>query len=217
MDGSLSFGSTYSVPVGGSAKRYFDVVVAIVTLFLLAPLFIAVICLLSMASRGPVIYKHTRTGFGGREFACLKFRTMRQYSEAEFEEYLQQDREARKEWDETRKLRRDPRVTAIGAFLRKTSLDELPQLVNVVMGDMSLVGPRPVTRQELKDYGSYSGHYLRARPGLTGLWQISGRSNTSYQERVLLDMRYIRNWSFGADLKILVLTIPCVIAAKGSC
>ena len=108
-------------------------------------------------------------------------------------------------------------MTLVGAFLRKTSLDELPQLINVIQGQMSLVGPRPVTLQELDRYGPFSAYYLRARPGLTGAWQISGRSDTTYQERVALDTRYVRDWSFRTDLKIMTLTVPCVIAAKGSC
>jgi exopolysaccharide production protein ExoY len=217
LDGQLSPEAVNSVPVGGSVKRYFDVTVAMVALIVLAPLLIVLICLMGITSRGPVFYRHRRIGFRGSEFGCLKFRTMRVYSEEDFQAYLQQNYEARKEWNETRKLKRDPRVTPIGAFLRKTSLDELPQLVNVIKGEMSLVGPRPVTRQELEHYGPYSGHYLRTRPGLTGVWQISGRSNTSFQERVVLDTGYVRDWSFGADLKIIVLTVPCVIAAKGSC
>jgi exopolysaccharide production protein ExoY len=170
-----------------------------------------------VVSRGPVFYRHKRIGFRGSEFGCLKFRTMIPYSEEAFQAYLQQNCEARREWSETRKLKHDPRVTPIGAFLRKTSLDELPQLINVIRGEMSLVGPRPVTRQELDHYGRYSAYYLQARPGLTGAWQISGRSNTSYEERVALDTQYVRDWSFGADLKIVVLTVPCVIAARGSC
>ncbi|MPR10556.1 sugar transferase [Microvirga tunisiensis] len=217
IDGSLSPDRVNSAPVGRSLKRFFDVTVATMALFFLAPLLIAVICLLLMTSRGPVLYRHRRVGFRGSEFGCLKFRTMRAYSEEEFQAYLQKSCEARKEWYETRKLKRDPRVTVIGAFLRKSSIDELPQLFNVIKGEMSLVGPRPVTRQELDNYGPYSGYYLRTRPGLTGAWQISGRSDTSYQERVVLDTRYVREWSFWVDLKIIVLTLPCVIAAKGSC
>jgi exopolysaccharide production protein ExoY len=215
--GSQSLRTASSAPVGGPVKRYFDIGIAVVALILLAPLLMCIICLLSMASRGPVFYRHRRIGFAGSEFGCLKFRTMRAYSEEEFKAYLQQNCEARKEWGETRKLKRDPRVTPVGAFLRKTSLDELPQLINIIKGEMSLVGPRPVTRQELEQYGSHIGYYLRARPGLTGVWQISGRSNTSFQERVVLDTQYVRDWSFGVDLKILVLTVPCVIAARGSC
>lgn len=215
--GSQSLRTASSSPVGGPVKRYFDVAIAVIALILLAPLLICVIILLGMASRGPVFYRHSRIGFGGREFGCLKFRTMRAYSEEEFKAYLQENCEARKEWDETRKLKRDPRVTAVGAFLRKTSLDELPQLINVIRGEMSLVGPRPVTRQELEHYGSQLGYYLRTRPGLTGAWQISGRSNTSFQERVVLDTQYVRDWSFKADLKIIILTVPCVLAARGSC
>jgi exopolysaccharide production protein ExoY len=211
-----SFDITKITPIGGATKRYFDVTVAMIALILLAPVFIAVTCLLMFKSKEPVLYRHKRIGFHGREFECLKFTTMLTYSEEAFQEYLQQNREAREEWNETRKLRYDPRVTPIGTFLRKTSLDELPQLINVMKGEMSLVGPRPVTRQELDHYGKFSAYYLQTRPGLTGAWQISGRSDTSYQERVALDTRYVRNWSFWADLKIMVLTVPCVVTAKGS-
>jgi exopolysaccharide production protein ExoY len=217
IDASLSPDSDSATPVGGSLKRSFDVTVATIALILLAPLLLAIICLLVLTSRGPVFYRHKRIGFMSSEFGCLKFRTMLAYTEEEFYAYLRQNSEARKEWNETRKLKHDPRVTSVGAFLRKTSLDELPQLLNVIKGEMSLVGPRPVTQQELEHYGHYSAYYLRTRPGLTGVWQISGRSNTSYQERVVLDTRYVREWSFWADLKIIVLTIPCVLVAKGSC
>jgi exopolysaccharide production protein ExoY len=217
MDGFLFPSTANAAPVGGTPKRCFDVAVATTALVLLAPLFVAIIFLLALTSRGPVFYRHNRIGFRGKEFGCIKFRTMRVSSEEAFDAYLQQNCEARKEWNETRKLKHDPRVTPVGAFLRKASLDELPQLINVIRGEMSLVGPRPVTGPELEQYGRYSAYYLQTRPGLTGAWQISGRSDTSYQERVTLDTHYVRDWSFGVDLKILILTVPCVIAAKGSC
>jgi exopolysaccharide production protein ExoY len=190
--------------------------VAVTALIFLAPLLVVISCLLAGTSKGPIVYRHKRTGFRGKEFNCLKFRTMSANSERLLEIYLEQNLDARKEWEEKRKLTRDPRVTPFGALLRQTSLDELPQLFNVIRGDMSLVGPRPVPQHELDFYGSYSEFYLKTRPGLTGAWQVTGRSNTSYAERVALDVEYVCGWSFWVDMKILIRTVPAVTMARGS-
>ncbi|UVF18409.1 sugar transferase [Microvirga terrae] len=208
--------TTLARPVGGFTKRSFDVTLIVAGFILLWPLLLLIALLVRSSGPGPVIYRHKRIGYGGREFSCLKFRTMSVDGERILEEHFRQFPDARKEWQESRKLRHDPRITRIGSFLRKSSLDELPQLLNILCGDMSLVGPRPVVRDELVMYGPSAAHYLRARPGLTGAWQISGRSDTTYSERIALDADYVLRWSFISDLNIVVRTVPAVVFASGS-
>jgi exopolysaccharide production protein ExoY len=202
--------------VGLSAKRILDIILAGSAIVLLAPLltmcFFACLC----ASPGPAIFRHHRVGFGGKRFACFKFRTMVHNSQDCLREYLASHPEARKEWEATHKLQFDPRVTAIGSILRKTSLDELPQLFNVLMGDMSMVGPRPVTEEELFKYSSSAVAYLSCRPGITGLWQVSGRSGTTYSKRVACDSYYAANWSMTLDLKILLVTLPVLLNVENA-
>ncbi len=198
-------------------KLLFDIVTATALLLLLSPLLLLICVLLKVTDKGPILFKHTRIGLKGRPFGCLKFRTMILNSEAVLAEHLSKDANARAEWAANHKLAQDPRVTPLGRFLRATSLDELPQLINIVCGDMSLVGPRPITEAELPRYGDAAILYLSFRPGLTGLWQISGRSSCSYEERVLLDTQYIREWSLRKDLMIMLLTIPAVLSRRGSC
>ncbi len=161
--------------------------------------------------RGPVIFSHGRVGFNGRMFKCYKFRSMVTDSQRVLEEHLAHNPDAAREWQATQKLRRDPRITVFGQMLRKSSLDELPQLFNIVLGDMSCVGPRPVVADELQRYGIFAADYLRTRPGLTGLWQVNGRSNTDYSRRVFLDSQYVRTWSLGGDIAILVRTVFAVM------
>ena len=198
-------------------KRAMDVAGALALLVLLAPL-LAVIALLVRADGGPALFAHRRVGRGGADFACLKFRSMVVDSQARLEALLASDPAARAEWEATRKLRRDPRVTRVGRFLRATSLDELPQLINVLRGEMSLVGPRPVIRAELESlYGAAAAHYISVRPGITGLWQVSGRSDTSYAQRVALDVAYVVRPSLWTDVKILLRTPLVVLARKGAC
>ncbi|HDV2047428.1 TPA: sugar transferase, partial [Escherichia coli] len=156
---------------------------------------------------GPAIYGHERIGKGGKPFKCLKFRSMVINSKEVLEELLLKDVNARKEWEETFKLKNDPRVTKIGAFLRRTSLDELPQLFNVLKGEMSLVGPRPIITAELERYNEEVDYYLLSKPGMTGLWQVSGRSDVDYETRVYLDAWYVKNWSMWNDIAILFKTI----------
>ncbi len=203
-------------PVGGWAKRSLDLSVALAALVMLLPLFIGVALLLRASGQGPVLFCHKRIGRNGQRFGCYKFRTMALDGEAVLNRHLATSEAAAREWRETKKLKSDPRVTPIGAILRKTSVDELPQLINVLRGEMSLVGPRPIVEDEVGRYGAHISAYLRARPGLTGAWQISGRNDVSYEERVRLDADYVQNWSFGRDLVIIVRTIPAVLRAQGS-
>lgn len=203
-------------PIGGIAKRGLDLLIAGVALTLLAPLFLLVALAVKCASPGPVLYGHKRIGHGGAPFRCWKFRSMVTDGDRVLAEYLSQHPDERDEWETNRKLRNDPRVTRIGAVLRAYSIDELPQLVNVLRGDMSIVGPRPVVQAELDLYGNAASFYLSTRPGITGLWQVSGRSDTSYDQRVALDTRYVQGWSLLSDLMIILRTVPAVISSKGS-
>jgi len=197
-------------------KRVLDVMVAGTALLFLAPLLLLLSAII-MVDGGSPVFGHERVGRNGRSFRCLKFRSMVPNAGEVLAKLLKEDPEAAHLWATTRKLPRDPRVTAIGRFLRATSLDELPQLINVLRGEMSLVGPRPVVQEELTEhYGVAAASYLSVRPGITGLWQISGRSDTTYAERVALDCRYVREFSFWSDLRILWRTIPAVLAGRGA-
>jgi exopolysaccharide production protein ExoY len=195
-----------SRPVGGAAKRMFDLVSAVAAVAALLPLFLIVCGVVYAESPGPVLFRHRRIGFGGEEFVCLKFRTMVIDAEQALREHLAHDEQARREWLTTHKLRHDPRVTWFGRFLRQSSLDELPQLFNVLAGKMSIVGPRPIVAEEVSFYRGHFSDYASARPGLTGLWQISGRNRTSYAQRVAYDVEYLRNWSFKRDMRIIAAT-----------
>lgn len=202
-------GST-NLPVGGRLKRVFDIVVAFAALVILVPLLIVIAGAVRLSMGGPVFYRHRRIGFNGQSFDCLKFRTMISDGDQVFREYLDRNPAAADEWRRKRKLENDPRVTRIGRFLRKTSLDELPQFINVWRGEMSLVGPRPVVSQELELYGALVGDYMRARPGVTGLWQVSGRSSLSFDQRIALDSRYVREWALAKDVLIMLQTVPAI-------
>ncbi len=203
-------------PIASAVKRAIDIVGAAALLIVFAPIML-ITALLVARDGGPVLYSHTRVGRGGVPFRCLKFRSMVADADARLAMVLERDPLARVEWERTRKLRNDPRVTPIGRFLRATSLDELPQLFNVLAGDMSLVGPRPVEQAELAQfYGAAAAHYRAVRPGLTGPWQISGRSDTTYAERVALDVAYVERFSLLSDLAILLRTPLAVLARKGA-
>lgn len=202
-------------PLSRALKFVFDLVAASALVVLLAPVF-AAFALLIMRDGGPVVYAHTRIGRGGRPFACFKFRTMAADAERRLQALLAADPAAAAEWRETRKLKNDPRVTPVGRFLRASSLDELLQLFNVLRGEMSLVGPRPVTGEELALYGRDASFYLETRPGMTGLWQVSGRNETPYDERVRLDVWYVKNWTLWHDVAILARTIPVVWRRVGA-
>ena len=198
------------------AKRALDIIGAGLGLVLLSPFFL-IVALMVRADGGPAFFAHQRVGRGGKLFGCLKFRSMVIDSQARLEALLASDPAARAEWEATRKLKNDPRITRIGRFLRSTSLDELPQLINVLRGEMSLVGPRPVQEAEIdRYYGASAAHYMAVRPGITGLWQVSGRSETSYESRVALDVSYVSRPSLLADLSILLRTPVAVLSRRGA-
>jgi undecaprenyl-phosphate galactose phosphotransferase len=184
-------------------------------LLLTAPVFL-ILVMITRLDGGPAFYAHRRIGAGGRPFDCLKFRTMMPNSDHILRQVLADDPVRAAEWRVMRKLRDDPRVTRVGRFLRKTSLDELPQLINVLRLEMSLVGPRPIVESEVPLYGENIAQYYATRPGLTGLWQVSGRSNTSFARRVQLDVWYVNNWSIWHDIAVLLKTIPAVFKREGA-
>jgi len=196
-------------------KRTFDIVGALSIITMLMP---ALAFLIFMVARdgGNPIYGHERVGRNGRKFKCLKFRSMVVNSKEVLEEVLRTDPVARAEWDKDFKLKNDPRITRIGHFIRKTSLDELPQLWNVVRGEMSLVGPRPVIEDELERYAGDVDYYFMAKPGMTGLWQVSGRNDVDYETRVYFDSWYVKNWSLWNDIAILFKTIGVVLKRDGA-
>lgn len=199
-----------------AVKRVFDVVMTVVGGILISPILCGVALWVYRDSPGPVIYKHRRVGKDGREFDCYKFRSMCVDSAERLRKLLDTDPEARKEWETSFKLKNDPRITRSGAFLRKTSLDELPQLLNVLKGEMSLVGPRPIIQKEVPRYGEYIKEYYMVRPGITGMWQVSGRSDIDYPERVRMDSWYVHNWSVWLDIVMLWRTIKVVAGRKGA-
>ena len=197
-------------------KAAFDRVFACVALLCLSPILLVVGVLVAVTSKGPILFGHARVGKGGVSFRCYKFRTMVPDAEARLEKALKADPKLRQEWEENRKLARDPRITPIGRILRKTSLDELPQFWNVLRGDMSIVGPRPIVEAELEKYGPHASHYLSVRPGITGAWQTNGRSDVSYPERVAMDVDYVRTMSLWGDIKIVFKTVRVVLAQAGA-
>jgi Undecaprenyl-phosphate galactose phosphotransferase WbaP len=204
------------LPLPRVTKRLMDLIASLVGGILLLPLFFYIAVAVKMSSRGPILYGHDRIGKDGRHFKAWKFRSMFQDAHLVLEQYLEAHPELREEWERDHKLRYDPRVTRIGRFIRKTSLDELPQVWNVLRGEMSLVGPRPIVTAEIVKYGPYYGLYTMVTPGITGLWQVSGRNNTTYEERVQLDAYYVRNWSPWLDMYLLIRTIRIVLFADGA-
>lgn len=189
---------------------------ALVALVILLPVMLAVALAVFAQDGGPIVFAHRRIGRGGRYFRCLKFRSMAVDAEARLSDLLASDPAAREEWEKDHKLRNDPRVTKLGAFLRKTSLDELPQLFNVLKGEMSLVGPRPIVDAEVAKYGRRFTHYCAVKPGITGLWQVSGRNDVSYTARVAMDCIYARKRNVLMDGAIIAATVPAVLMRKGS-
>jgi len=198
-------------PVGGVPKRCMDIVVSLVMLVTLAPIMLVVAAIIRLTLGGPVIFAQPRIGYGGRGFTCYKFRSMATNADEVLRQHLASNPAAAKEWNETRKLLDDPRVGCLGNVLRKSSIDELPQLFNVLLGDMSLVGPRPVVPDELAKYGRYATTYCEVRPGITGLWQTSGRNRLSYRARIARDSYYARHWSLWLDVVLLLKTIPALV------
>ncbi|PXA98349.1 exopolysaccharide biosynthesis protein [Nostoc sp. 3335mG] len=214
--GPSSYPSKAGLPRGGHAKRTFDVVLASAMLFFALPAMLFIALIMYSTDRGPIFFAHERVGHNGRRFRCLKFRSMVVNSQDALRRHLELFPQARAEWEATQKLRDDPRITRLGRFLRITSLDELPQLINVIRGDMSLVGPRPIVEDEVVRYAEEITHYSAVRPGITGLWQVSGRSDVDYDQRVQLDSLYVRQWSFVGDMIILIKTVKVVILRTGS-
>jgi exopolysaccharide production protein ExoY len=202
-------------PVREVAKRIFDIFGALLLSLVFLP-FIAAIAVLLRAEGGPIIFRHRRIGRDGTVFDCLKFRSMVPDADRVLRDVLEQHPELKAEWIRDHKLRNDPRITPVGSFLRRTSLDELPQIWNVIRGDMSLVGPRPVVREELMRYGRCVSMYLSARPGITGLWQVTGRNNTNYRRRVAMDVYYVRQQNLALDLYILLKTTRVVLGGDGA-
>ena len=197
-------------------KRVFDLVLSLLGLIVVLPVTLVIAVLIRMDGPGPIFFAHRRIGQGGREFPCYKFRSMVPDAENVLKDYLAAHPEARKEWERDFKLKDDPRITHIGAFLRKTSLDELPQFFNVLKGDMSLVGPRPIIAAEIPKYGEYFADFCLVPPGITGMWQVNGRSDTTYEERVQMDTWYVRNWSVWIDIIYLFKTVAVVLERKGA-
>jgi len=216
--GIIGFASTHNLKFKQNIffKRLIDILLILISSPLWLPVFIILGLLVKCTSKGPVFYGHVRVGKNGKPFKCWKFRTMCINSQEILEQILATDEKRRLEWEKDRKFQDDPRVTKFGKFLRKTSLDELPQLINILVGDMSFVGPRPVTEPELVKYGKYKDYVLSVYPGLSGMWQISGRSDTSYEERITFDTFYIQNWSIWLDIWILIKTVWVVIRGKGA-
>ena len=195
-------------------KRVFDFIFSFLGLIVLLPFFILIVFLIKISSKGPAIYSHTRYGLNGKTFPAFKFRSMVLNADKVLVDFLKDNPSLKEEWEKDQKLKNDPRITRVGNFLRKTSLDELPQLFNVLLGQMSLVGPRPIVKNE--KYGDVYKLYKSVRPGITGLWQVSGRNNTTYEERVNFDKEYVENWTFFNDLFILIRTIKVVIFREGA-
>lgn len=198
-------------------KRYVDLLGGLIFFLLFGGIYLILWWMVLWTTGGPAIYRHKRVGRGGKEFFCLKFRSMVVNSDEVLRDLLEKDPVARLEWNTTFKLRNDPRITRFGRFIRKTSLDELPQFWNVLRGDMSIVGPRPVVRKELDIYyGAHAQTYFKVRPGITGPWQVGGRSDLSYPERVALDTNYVKNWTIRGDLLLIAKTVGVVFHRRGS-
>lgn len=197
-------------------KRLFDVTLSVIGIAFIWPFLAGLAVLIYTSSPGPIIFAHRRVGKDGKEFNCYKFRTMIVNAQEVLEQYLNSNPSAREEWEKDFKLKNDPRITKVGDFLRKTSLDELPQLINVLKGEMSLVGPRPIIDKEIIKYGNNFSDYKTVTPGITGYWQVSGRNDIDYDTRVKMDSWYVRNWSLWQDIVLLLKTIKVVIGRKGA-
>lgn len=216
-DASPGAGALEARALGGWKKRAFDIAFSLAFLIMASPLLLLIALAVKLFGKGPILYRHERIGFAGEPFSCLKFRTMRCNGDLILADHLRTNAQARDEFARTHKLKEDPRIIrGIGKLLRQSSLDELPQFINVLRGDMSVVGPRPITLEELPAYGTTQKAYLSTRPGITGLWQVSGRNRLTFQERVAIDARYIRSWGFSSDLIIVLRTVPVVLSRDGA-
>jgi Undecaprenyl-phosphate galactose phosphotransferase WbaP len=218
FDGVLGLATSHKLKMFWNLgiKRFLDLAIVGIGGLILLPLLLIIALAVKISSPGPVLYGHTRLGLGGRHFTAYKFRSMVNDADAQLENLLASDPEARAEWEAHHKLHRDPRITGIGKFLRRTSFDEFPQLINILKGDMSLVGPRPIVDDEVEKYGEDYERIFSVKPGLTGLWQVSGRSDTNYAERVAFDTYYLQSWSVWLDLWVLYKTVGVVIRGKGA-
>jgi Undecaprenyl-phosphate galactose phosphotransferase WbaP len=197
-------------------KRFMDLAIVIFGGILILPFLLVLALLVKLSSPGPVLYGHKRLGINGKYFTAYKFRSMVMDADERLQKLFESDPEIKKEWEKNHKIQNDPRVTAIGKFLRRTSMDEFPQLINILKGEMSLVGPRPIVDEEVDRYGEDFGWIFSVKPGLTGMWQVSGRSQTDYATRVLYDTYYLRSWSVWLDIWILFMTFGVVIRGKGA-
>ncbi|MBB5225284.1 undecaprenyl-phosphate galactose phosphotransferase WbaP [Treponema ruminis] len=216
--GILGFSSTHNLtkPISLFWKRCIDLLLLLLSSPVTIPVLLLVSLIVKITSPGPIFYGHKRIGKNGKEFKCWKFRSMVIDADKQLEKILAENPEMRAEWEKDRKFTNDPRVTKIGKILRKTSIDEIPQFFNIFTGEMSFIGPRPVTEPELAKYGKKSDFILSVQPGLSGMWQISGRSDTGYEERVTLDSYYIQNWSVWLDIWIIIKTVYVVLRGKGA-
>ncbi|MBR4153630.1 MAG: undecaprenyl-phosphate galactose phosphotransferase WbaP [Selenomonadaceae bacterium] len=212
----LNLRNNLSRPYNRIIKRIFDLTLTIFGGLLISPFLLAIAIMVCIDNRGQIIFTHKRVGAAGKKFPCYKFQTMVPDAEEKLKKYLAENPDAHREWDESFKLTNDPRVTKLGNFLRRTSLDELPQLWNVIRGEMSLVGPRPIVQEEVPRYGKNIREYYMVLPGITGMWQVSGRSDTTYPERVAMDTWYVRNWSVWIDIMYLFKTVKAVFRGKGA-
>ncbi len=192
-------------------KSFFDLLFSLLFIITFLPLFLVISFLIKLSSRGPIFFIQKRIGKNNIPFKCIKFRTMHPEAKDILENLLLKDSELKKEFEETHKIKNDPRITTIGKFLRKTSLDELPQFINVLRGEMSIIGPRPIVKDEKKKYGKHLKKVLLIKPGITGLWQVSGRNNLSYKRRVMLDLHYVENYNLLMDLRILLRTFGVIL------
>ena len=195
-------------------KDFFDFIFSLILIILGLPVFILITLLIKFSSRGPIFFMHKRIGKERIPFYCIKFRTMHPEAEDILQNLLSKDEKFKKEFEKSQKLKNDPRITTIGKFLRKTSLDELPQLLNVLKMEMSIIGPRPIIEEEIKRYGQSINEVLSIKPGMTGLWQVSGRNNLTYRRRVTLDCNYVQNFNFIMDLRIIIRTIGVILFPK---
>jgi undecaprenyl-phosphate galactose phosphotransferase len=213
---TFRLGNNLASPVNRIIKRCFDFILGLLMTICLSPLLVVIALAIKLDSPGPVLFAHSRIGCNGKYFLCYKFRSMVSNARETLSQLLKDNPELQQEWQYHYKIKNDPRITRVGKFLRSTSLDELPQLLNVLRGEMSLVGPRPITDQEVTYFGTHIDNYYQVRPGLTGLWQVSGRSEMDYQRRVSLESWYVRNWSLWTDITLLIRTVAILLAGHGA-
>jgi Undecaprenyl-phosphate galactose phosphotransferase WbaP len=218
MDGIFGLASSQKlkIPMNSFIKRFLDISVVITGGLVILPFLLIITLLIRITSKGPALYTQNRIGLKGKEFKTYKFRTMVLDSDKQLQQILEKNPKIREEWNSSQKIKDDPRITKFGRFLRKTSLDEFPQLINVLRGEMSLVGPRPIVQNEISKYGEDFERIFSVKPGITGLWQVSGRSDTCYADRISFDTYYLQNWSIWMDLWVLYRTISVVLKRSGA-